>query len=399
MRITLIKAQTNGNDFLIIPNTVLNNKQIRQICDRHYGIGCDQLIMFNRINYNIFCLEFYNNDGSLANMCGNGSCAFALFVNKYIDKNLHTIYIQVSKLIGKNSHALYNINSNNSVNKSERSGNTTSCNTFNNINDFINNSMDNCFSEVCTNNNQFNNEYENNFKVNTNNENKSNKTSQQSINNRYKLIINNNKVNISFPMPYYVNNDIICTGNYHKVYCIEALKDLQNIQKQYPECNIHFIKEINNIDEINTEIKNKMIDYTSDFILNTCDNESNFNYVKEHKHNNIVKVITYERGAGRTLACGSGAIAIAFYLKNRISINDTKHYVSNKCKENRKHNTSEFVPNICDNNIKICSGNSITLIQEGGISEVVLQKNHIELTTKPQITAECYIHITNNHSI
>ena len=369
MRIKLIKAQTNGNDFLIIPNTVLNNKQIRQICDRHYGIGCDQLIMFNRINYNIFGLEFYNNDGSLANMCGNGSCAFALFVNKYIDKNLHTIYIQVSKLTDKTSHALYNKNIN--------------------INNYL----------LYTNNNQFNNEYENNFKVNTNNENKSNKTSQQSINNQYKLIINNNKVNISFPMPYYVNNDIICTGNYHKVYCIEALNNLKNIQKQYPECNIHFIKAINNIDEINTEIKNKMIDYTSDFILNTCDNESNFNYVKEHKHNNIVKVITYERGAGRTLSCGSGAIAIAFYLKNRISINDTKHYVSNKCNENRKHNTSEFVPNICDNNIKICSGNSITLIQEGGISEVVLQKNHIELTTKPQITAECYIHITNNHSI
>ena len=113
--ISVIKTQTNGNDFIIIPSTTLSNEQIKRICDRHYGIGCDQLIMFKQINSNTFDLLFYNSDGSKANMCGNGSCAFALFVNKYINKNILEFYINViginykANIIGKSTSITFNM--------------------------------------------------------------------------------------------------------------------------------------------------------------------------------------------------------------------------------------------------------------------------------------------------
>lgn len=228
--VSVIKAQTNGNDFVIMPNIKLSNEQIKYICDRHYGIGCDQLIMFKQINDNTFDLLFYNNDGSTANMCGNGSCAFALFVNKYINNNMLELYINV-------------------------------------------------------------------------------------IGTKYKEVIQNNKISIAFQMPHYMNDGTtICTGNYHRVYDMKYINNVLEIQSKYPECNVHFIKE----------------------------------------NNNIVEVITYERGAGRTLACGSGAIAICFYLNK-----------------------------------------SIKIIHEGGTSEVLLLKNSIKLITQPKIVCECKIDLNN----
>ena len=225
-----VKAQTNGNDFIIIHDIKLNTDQIKYICDRHYGIGCDQLIIFKRIQSNIFGLEFYNNDGSIANMCGNGSCAFTLFVDKYIDNKLSEIYINVMDI-------------------------------------------------------------------------------------QYKAEMINNYTSIIFPMPYYMdNNSTICTGNYHRVYNINRINNVLEIKKEYSHCNIHFIEE---------------------------------NIV-----NNTVKVITFERGAGRTLACGSGAIAVSFYLNKNIKI-----------------------------------------IHEGGTSEVVIINNGMQLITQPKIVCKCYVNI------
>jgi len=76
-----VKAQTNGNDFVIFNENPekFNKSTLIKIADRKFGIGCDQLIFVNQKS-DKYITTFFNNDGSYANMCGNGACA----VTKYI---------------------------------------------------------------------------------------------------------------------------------------------------------------------------------------------------------------------------------------------------------------------------------------------------------------------------
>lgn len=80
-----------GNDFVLIDNLKnpinLNSTQIQKICDRKYGIGCDQLLLIENsthekahYNYRIF-----NADGSEVEHCGNGArCVIDyLYANNY----------------------------------------------------------------------------------------------------------------------------------------------------------------------------------------------------------------------------------------------------------------------------------------------------------------------------
>ena len=78
----LHKLETNGNDFLISQHKKPTEKWIRQIANRHKGIGCDQvLIITEPKNQSVECL-FFNQDGSMAEMCLNGLYALAYFLHK-----------------------------------------------------------------------------------------------------------------------------------------------------------------------------------------------------------------------------------------------------------------------------------------------------------------------------
>ena len=68
-----------GNDFVVIDNRdqelVLHKDEIILICDRHYGIGCDQLVVINsnnKSNVSAYAL-FWNSDGSVSATCGNAT--------------------------------------------------------------------------------------------------------------------------------------------------------------------------------------------------------------------------------------------------------------------------------------------------------------------------------------
>lgn len=76
-----VKAQTNGNDFLLFNEDPekFNKESLIKLADRRFGIGCDQLI-FVQQKSGKYVTTFFNTDGSYANMCGNGACA----VTKYI---------------------------------------------------------------------------------------------------------------------------------------------------------------------------------------------------------------------------------------------------------------------------------------------------------------------------
>ena len=51
MELQFTKMQGCGNDFVIIDNRnqqiELNKDEIKLLCDRNYGIGCDQLVVIN----------------------------------------------------------------------------------------------------------------------------------------------------------------------------------------------------------------------------------------------------------------------------------------------------------------------------------------------------------------
>ena len=52
-----------GNDFVVIDNRSqqleLHEDEIKLICDRHYGIGCDQLVVINSTNKKISQLTLF----------------------------------------------------------------------------------------------------------------------------------------------------------------------------------------------------------------------------------------------------------------------------------------------------------------------------------------------------
>lgn len=87
MLVRFTKAQGAGNDFvlldLISQRLRLERTQIRRLADRHFGIGCDQLLVVEAPrdpNMDFFC-RFYNADGSEAEQCGNGARCLARFVH------------------------------------------------------------------------------------------------------------------------------------------------------------------------------------------------------------------------------------------------------------------------------------------------------------------------------
>jgi diaminopimelate epimerase len=186
------KAETNGNDFVIIHGVSgsLSRDEKRTLPDRKFGIGCDQLIFVKELDTpEEYSIEFFNQDGSCATMCGNGACAAV----RYIARKFLNIPQRLTLHI---------------------------CDT------------------------------------------------------RYNAALGNDgSVSVSFPKPYY-EGEVILTGNRHLVFDMEEVTQADALAQQHPDCNLHFVSQV---------------------------------------ADDIIKVKTFERGVGWTLACGSGAVAGGFH--------------------------------------------------------------------------------------
>lgn len=88
MKIRFTKMHGIGNDFVVIDgftsDITLSANQIRQIADRHFGIGCDQLLMVekSRLPAVDFRYRIFNADGGEVEQCGNGARCFVKFVHE-----------------------------------------------------------------------------------------------------------------------------------------------------------------------------------------------------------------------------------------------------------------------------------------------------------------------------
>lgn len=100
MTISFYKYQGTGNDFVIIDNRLLlfpknDTKLVARLCDRKFGVGADGLMLLeNSENQEEdFKMVYYNSDGHLSSMCGNGGrclVAFASFLGVISDKAVFT---------------------------------------------------------------------------------------------------------------------------------------------------------------------------------------------------------------------------------------------------------------------------------------------------------------------
>lgn len=87
MKLHFSKYHGTGNDFIMIDegkNDMLNlsSDSISRLCDRHFGIGADGLIILRRSDEYDFRMEYYNSDGRISTMCGNGGRCITAFARK-----------------------------------------------------------------------------------------------------------------------------------------------------------------------------------------------------------------------------------------------------------------------------------------------------------------------------
>ena len=75
----------------------------RTLCDRHYGIGADGLILICPSKVSDFKMEIYNSDGSVAGMCGNGIRCLGKYVYDYRLTGKETLSIDTKSGI-RNMH-------------------------------------------------------------------------------------------------------------------------------------------------------------------------------------------------------------------------------------------------------------------------------------------------------
>ena len=92
MKIDFTKMHGLGNDFVIIDareqSVDLTFDQRVKIADRHFGVGCDQLIILEPSEKADVFMRIYNPDGSEAQACGNATrCVARLLIgnNKKVD--------------------------------------------------------------------------------------------------------------------------------------------------------------------------------------------------------------------------------------------------------------------------------------------------------------------------
>ena len=242
------KYQGAGNDFVIVSEKELIEKGIpeygefaSQVCNRHFGIGADGLIILKYVASMPF-MFFFNADGSQAPMCGNGIRCFSHYLvnNHLVDGN---------EFVVKTVPGDLTIRVNYDEEKDDFSARVNMGKPIFNIKELINTEKEQFLRE--------------------------------------KINIDGKEIEISY----------IFMGTDHSVIFVNDFSDYD-------------------IDESGKKIEN----YTDLF-----PKKVNVNFVKVYDRKRM-EVITWERGAGRTLACGTGATASAVlartfgFVDNKVNV-------------------------------------------------------------------------------
>ncbi len=77
------KVQGAGNDFILVEDSEMNldwSQMAVAMCDRHFGIGADGLLVLRPSHLADFQMHIFNPDGSEAEACGNGLRCLAKYI-------------------------------------------------------------------------------------------------------------------------------------------------------------------------------------------------------------------------------------------------------------------------------------------------------------------------------
>jgi diaminopimelate epimerase len=87
VKLPFMKMQGAGNDFVVLDFTerefFLSKDQLKRIADRHFGVGCDQVLVVEKARQAAadFRYRIFNADGGEVEQCGNGARCFVKFVH------------------------------------------------------------------------------------------------------------------------------------------------------------------------------------------------------------------------------------------------------------------------------------------------------------------------------
>src|SRR6185503_12964448 len=105
MTLDFVKMNGAGNDFILIDNRSgqirLSPEQVVRLCHRQRGVGADGLFLLvpNKSGQAEWAWEFYNSDGSMAEMCGNGARCFARFIQRVAGAKEQTSFETIAGVI------------------------------------------------------------------------------------------------------------------------------------------------------------------------------------------------------------------------------------------------------------------------------------------------------------
>lgn len=88
MKLKFTKMQGLGNDFVVLDGIHqaihLDRQQLRFLADRHFGIGCDQILLVEKAEGEAdFRYRIFNADGGEVEQCGNGARCFVRYVHDH----------------------------------------------------------------------------------------------------------------------------------------------------------------------------------------------------------------------------------------------------------------------------------------------------------------------------
>ncbi|MGH8762029.1 MAG: diaminopimelate epimerase [Nitrosospira sp.] len=86
MKLKFTKMQGLGNDFIVIDGVnqspSLDSEQLQRLADRHFGVGCDQILLIETAKGDAdFRYRIFNADGGEVEQCGNGARCFVRYVH------------------------------------------------------------------------------------------------------------------------------------------------------------------------------------------------------------------------------------------------------------------------------------------------------------------------------
>lgn len=102
MQIPFTKMHGLGNDFIVLDRVthpeILVDKRIAELLwDRHFWVGCDQILIIEPSETLDFKYRIFNQDGSEVEMCGNGARCFFQYVRKKWLTNADEVSVETAK--------------------------------------------------------------------------------------------------------------------------------------------------------------------------------------------------------------------------------------------------------------------------------------------------------------